>query len=65
MDFFKAEIGIKVGLSPSKKISFICFNESLFEIMKNAFMSSQILFFVLKGYLCYKTIFCSKLALDV
>ena len=28
---------LKVGLSPSKKVFFVCFNDSLSKIMKNAF----------------------------
>ena len=39
---------IKVGLSPSKKILFICFNESPLKIMKNAFYFILKPFFVLK-----------------
>ena len=31
-------IDFKVGLSPSQKICFICFNESHSKIMKNAFL---------------------------
>ena len=34
---------IKVGLSPSKKILFVCFNENPLKIMKNA------LYFILKA----------------
>ena len=34
---------IKAGILPSKKICFICFNENLFKIMKNAF------YFILKA----------------
>ena len=28
---------LNVGLSPSKKVLFVCFNDSLSKIMKNAF----------------------------
>ena len=31
---------LKVGLSPSKKICFICFNKSPLKMMKNAFIPS-------------------------
>ena len=39
---------LKVGLSPSKKIYFICFNEDLLKLMKNAF------YFILKGFFVLK-----------
>ena len=39
---------LKVGPSPSKKNGFICFNESPFKIMKNAF------YFILKAFLARK-----------
>ena len=32
-----SSIEVKVGLSPSKKICFVCFAESLLKIMKNGF----------------------------
>ena len=35
--WWHCEIEIKVALSPSKKVDFICFNDSLSKIMKNAF----------------------------
>ena len=38
----------EVGLSPSKKICFICFNDSPSEMMKNAFYSILKALFVLK-----------------
>ena len=52
-DVYSAQIGVrlpsnllaksfKVGLSPSKKICFICLNESPFKMMKNVF------YFILK-----------------
>ena len=39
---------IKVGLSPSKKNCFICFNDSPSEMMKNAFRFSLKALFFLK-----------------
>ena len=39
---------VKVKLSPSKKICFICFNESLLKIMENAF------YFILKALFVFK-----------
>ena len=39
---------IKVGLSPSKKIIFICFNYSRLKVIKNAFYFILKAFFVLK-----------------
>ena len=39
---------IKVGLSPSKKIIFICFNESPLKVMKNTFSFILKTLFVLK-----------------
>ena len=42
----------KVGLSPSKKVGFICFNESLLKMMNNAF------YFILKALLVTKLTFC-------
>ena len=39
---------IKVGLSPSKKIIFICFNDSRLKVMKNAFCFILKALFVLK-----------------
>ena len=35
--FDPAELEVKVGLSPSKKICFICFNESPLKMVKNGF----------------------------
>ena len=43
-DFFK------VGLSPSKKFLFICFNESLLKMIKNAFCFILKALFVLKAF---------------
>ena len=42
-------LAIKVGLSPSKKIYFVCFIESPLKIMKNAF------YFILKAFFVLKT----------
>ena len=42
-DHFGA-VGIKVRISPSKKIYFICFNESPLKIIEILFISSQKLF---------------------
>ena len=39
---------IRVGLSPSKKNCFICFNESSLKVMKNAFYFISRALFVLK-----------------
>ena len=39
---------VKVGLSPSKKISFICFSDSPSKMMKNAF------YFILKALFVFK-----------
>ena len=39
---------IKVGLSPSKKVFFICFNDSPSKMMKNAFYSILKALFLLK-----------------
>ena len=44
---------LKLGLSPSKKNVFVCFNESRFQMMKNAF------YFILKALLFLKILsFC-------
>ena len=40
----------KVGLSPSKKIFFICFNDSPWKMMKNAFYFILKALFVLKVF---------------
>ena len=45
-------ISFKVGLSPSKKFSFICFNDSPSKIMKNAFYFILKALFVLKIFKC-------------
>ena len=42
------QIKVKVGLSPSKKFRFICFNESPLKMMKNAFYFILKLFFFSK-----------------
>ena len=42
--------GVKVGLSPSKKIFFICFNGSPSKMMKNAFYFILKALFVLKMF---------------
>ena len=42
---------IKVGLSPSKKVAFICFNESPLKMMKNASHCMLKALFVLEKYL--------------
>ena len=39
---------VKVGLSPSKKVCFICFNESPIKMMKNAF------YLILKAFFLHK-----------
>ena len=39
---------LTVGLSPSKKICFICFNENLLKLMKNVFYFILKALFVLK-----------------
>ena len=39
---------LKVGLSPSKKIFLVCFNESPFKMMKNFFYFILKTFFVVK-----------------
>ena len=44
----KRTVGFKVGLSSSKKASFICIKESTLKMMKNAF------YFILKGILFFK-----------
>ena len=44
----KESLMIKVGLSPWKKICFICFNENPSQMMKNAFYFNCKVFFVLK-----------------
>ena len=41
---------VKVELSPSKKICFVCFNESPLKLMKNAFYSILKALFVLKTF---------------
>ena len=41
---------IKVGLSPSKNIFFICFNDSPSKMMKNAFYFNLKALFVLKVF---------------
>ena len=50
LSFEKASNGdvFKIGLSPSKKIIFLCFNESPLKIMKNAFYFISKVLFVLK-----------------
>ena len=40
----------KVGLSPSKKICFVCFNEGPFKTMKNAFYFIWKALFILKVF---------------
>ena len=47
----------EVGLSPSKKICFICFNDSPSEMMKNAFYSILKALFVLKIILFLSRLF--------
>ena len=42
------KIELKVGLSPSKKICFVCFDESPLKLMKNAFYFILKPLFVLK-----------------
>ena len=42
-DFF-AEIKLKIGLSASKKVVFICFNESPLKMMVNAYFMLKSLF---------------------
>ena len=42
------DLVIKVGLSPSKKVFFICFNDSPSKMMKNAF------YFILKALFLLK-----------
>ena len=50
----------KVGLSPSRKICFICFNESTLKMMKNAF------YFILKAFIVLKIFkFLSELFVHV
>ena len=41
---------LKVGLSPSKKVCFICFNESAIKMMKNAF------YLILKAFFLHKVL---------
>ena len=45
-DYFRKIV--KVGLSPSKKFSFICFSDSLLKMIKNAF------YFILKSLFVLK-----------
>ena len=42
-----AQINMKVGLLPSKKVVFICFNKSPLKVIKNAFYFMFKTFFVL------------------
>ena len=44
---------LKVGLSPSRKICFICFNESFLKMMKNTFYFISKALFVLKDLSFY------------
>ena len=53
-NFLKEHIYVKVGLSPSKKLLIICFNDSPSKMIKNGF------YFILKGLFVLKTFWESR-----